>query len=143
MPRIKFDKRTIDKLPYARKKEQIDYFDTDVPGLALRVGTSSKTFFVKTDIRDTSKKSGYRTVKKTLGRYGDITLEETKRMVEGRTEIQNGQKVFVPGARLELKHDTYSDNRVNVTLDDMLEAYFQDGSWLPLTLVILPSLHRM
>lgn len=125
MPKVKLDKRTIDKLPLAGKGNQIDYFDTETPGLFLRVGATTKTFFAKTDVRDTSKASGYRTVKKTLGRYGDITLEEAKKMMEGRTEVQNGERVFIPGARMELKKGP-TDNGTTVTLDDMLDFYFSE-----------------
>ncbi|WP_298272768.1 tyrosine-type recombinase/integrase [Geobacter sp.] len=125
MPTMKFDKRSIDRLPFA-SKGQIDYFDTETPGLGLRVGTKAKTFFAKTDVRDLSKPKGYRTVKKTLGRYGDITLEQAKRMIEGRTEVQNGEKVFVPGARLEMKNGHSADNGATVTLEDMLDFYFSE-----------------
>jgi hypothetical protein len=78
MPSLKFTKVLIDKLPFT-KGGQVDYFDMATPGLGLRVGQSSKTFFAKSDIRDTSKKSGYKTVKKTLGRYGEIRLEKSGR----------------------------------------------------------------
>ncbi|GFE56397.1 tyrosine-type recombinase/integrase [Geobacter sp. AOG1] len=125
MPKMKFDKRSIDKLPLT-DKGQVDYFDTETPGLCLRVGMTAKTFFAKTDIRDAKKKTGYRTAKKTLGRYGDITLEEAKRMMEGRTEMKDGQKVFVPGARMEMKSGPITDNGATVTLDDMLDFYFTE-----------------
>lgn len=125
MPTMKFDKRSIDKLPLTRQG-QVDYFDTATPGLGLRVGTSSKTFFVKADVKDATKPKGYRTAKKTLGRYGDITLEEAKKMMEGREEEKNGKRTFTPGARLELKSGPVSDNGANVTLRDMLKFYFQE-----------------
>jgi integrase len=125
MAQFKFDKRSIDKIPHPAKG-QVDYFDTGTPGLGLRVGTRTKTFFVKTDIRDASKKSGYRTAKKTLGRYGDITLEQARRMIEGRIEVQNGERVFIPGARLELKAGSTADGYHSVTLDDILGFYFSE-----------------
>lgn len=125
MATMKFDKKSIDKLPLAHQG-QIDYFDTETPGLGLRIGAKTKTFFVKTDVRDATSKTGYRTARKTLGRYGDLTLEEARRMIGGRTEIQSGEKVFVPGARLELKSGPVSDNGATVTLSDMLGFYFQE-----------------
>lgn len=123
MAKKKFDKRALDKISHP-PQGQIDYFDTETPGLGLRVSSKTKTFFAKTDVRDATTKSGYRTVKKTLGRYGDITLEEARRMMEGRTEVQDGQKVFVPGARMELKSGTTADNGSSITLCDMLNFYF-------------------
>lgn len=125
MPSFKFTKSEIDKRPFT-KAGQIDYFDTATAGLGLRVGKSSKTFFVKADVRDTTKAKGYRTVKRTLGRYGEITLEEAKKMLEGREEEKNGKKTFTPGARLELKSGTVADNGASVTLRQMLNFYFEE-----------------
>lgn len=125
MPIMKFDKRSIEKLPLA-ESGQIDYFDKGIPGLGLRVGTSSKTFFAKTDIKDPTKPKGYRTIKKTLGRFGDITFEQAKKMMEGREEERDGQRVFVPGARLELKSGPTASSGSMVTLADMLNYYFEE-----------------
>jgi integrase len=122
---MKFDKRSIDKLPLT-EQGQVDYFDTATPGLGLRVGTSSKTFFVKADVKDPTKPKGYRTVKKSLGRYGDITLEEARKKMEGREEESNGKRTFVPGARLQLKYGPAADSGACVTLGDMLTFYFQE-----------------
>jgi integrase len=124
MPTMKFDKRSIDKLPFS-KQGQVDYFDTATPGLGLRVGATSKTFFVKADVKDPSKPKGYRTAKKTLGRYGDITLGEARKKLEGREEENNGKRTFVPGARLELKSGP-ADSGETVTLRDMLKFYFME-----------------
>ncbi len=161
MPTMKFDKRSIDKLPFTRAG-QIDYFDTVTTGLGLRVGTSSKTFFVKTDVKDATKPKGYRTVKRTLGRYGELTLDQARKELEGYDHPEKG---FVPGKRLEMKRGGTKDTGANVTLDDMLHFYFtekkrKDGkpykadtaksytriiqrhfaTWLPLTLPELAKL---
>jgi integrase len=155
VPIFKFDKRSIDKLPFTQSG-QIDYFDTRTPGLGLRVGMNSKTFFVKADVKDPTKPRGYRTAKKTLGRFGDLTLEQARREVEGYDHPEKG---FVPGRRLLLKRDTSIERGASITLDEMLSFYFeekkrQDGkpfkpstaksytriiqrhfkTWLPLTL---------
>lgn len=125
MPTMKFTKTDIDKIQFT-KKGQVDYFDTETPGLGLRVGAKSKTFFVKVDVKDDTKPKGYRTVKKTIGRYGDFTLDEAKKRIDGRTETKDGQKGFVPGMRLELKQGTAASIGADVTLQDMLKAYFTE-----------------
>ncbi len=122
MPTMKFDKRSIDKLPFTREG-QIDYFDTVTTGLGLRVGTSSKTFFIKTDVRDATKPKGYRTVKRTLGRYGELTLDQARKELEGYDHPEKG---FVPGKRLEMKRGSSKDTGANVTLDDILRFYFTE-----------------
>jgi len=49
MTSIKFSKAEIDKLQFTIEG-QVDYFDTETPGLGLRVGKKSKTFFVNHNI---------------------------------------------------------------------------------------------
>jgi integrase len=118
-------KTDIDQIPLTKGK-QVDYSDTKTPGLYLRAGSKTKTFFAKTDVRDATTKTGYRTVKKTIGRYGDLTLEQARKMIEGRTEVKNGEKVFVPGARLELKAGSATDKGATIALGHMLDFYFSE-----------------
>jgi hypothetical protein len=49
MPKIKFTKAVIDKLP-PPKKDSDTYFAEDMPGFGLRVNKTKKTFFVQKDI---------------------------------------------------------------------------------------------
>ena len=115
-------KADIDKIPY-NKAGQTDYFDSKTPGLGLRVGAKSKTFFVKVDVKDIEKPNGYRTVRKTLGRYGDLTLEQARKELAGYDDKDKG---FIPGARLELKRGPVNVSGATVTLRDMLTYYFQE-----------------
>jgi integrase len=122
MPKLKFTKTNIDKIQLL-KSGQADYFDIDTPGLCLRVGARCKTFFVKADVKDGSTKSGYRTVKKTLGRYGEITLEQAKKMMVGYDDKDSG---FVPGERLQLKRGSASAVGMNITLNQMITTYVEE-----------------
>jgi len=115
-------KADIEKILF-NKSGQTDYFDTRTPGLGLRVGAKSKTFFVKVDVKDPSKPKGYRTVRKALGRYGDLTLEQARKELNGYDDKEKG---FVPGKRLELKRGNCTANGSGVTLQDMLTAYFRE-----------------
>lgn len=122
MPKIKFTKSTIDRIGFP-PSGQADYFDTETLGLGLRVGATCKTFFVKADVRDPSKKSGYRTVRKTLGRYGELTLEQARRELQGYDDKDNG---FVPGKRLQIKRGEVVDKGAKITLDEMIGTYFSE-----------------
>jgi len=122
MPTVKFTKATIDRLPTPPKGQRIDYFDTQAHGLGLRVSASTKTFFAKTDVKSGSGK--WKSVRKTLGRYGDITLDEARRLMEGRTGARGE---YIPGARLALKQaQAEAVPGHAVTLADLLAAYFQE-----------------
>ena len=68
MPKLQLTKRNIDKIP-SPASGQIDYFDTELKGFALRVSPDyadkktgkpmkgAKTFFVQVDVRDCSKQN--------------------------------------------------------------------------------------
>lgn len=66
MPRLHLTKRNIDTTPFP-PKGQVDYFDTGLKGLALRVGRDVKTFFVQIDVLDQVSQK-HRTVTGKIGR---------------------------------------------------------------------------
>lgn len=124
MNQVPLTKKNIDRIPFTTKG-QVTYWDTNYPGFGLVVGKRTKTFLVQVDVRDHSKPRGYRTIKKTLGRYGDITPEEARKMLAGRAEEVNGKVVFTPGKRMEIRTNGNAQGS-NVTLRDMLQDYYTD-----------------
>jgi integrase len=76
MPVLQLTKRNIDKLPYT-ESGQTDYFDTEMKGLYLRVGQSSKTFFVMVDVQDPISRK-YKKARAKIGRYGEITPDQAR-----------------------------------------------------------------
>ena len=124
MNRMPLTKKNIDRIPFSTEG-QVTYWDINSPGFGLVVGKQTKTFLVQVDVRDPSKPRGFRTVRKTLGRYGEITLEEARKMLAGRQEEVHGKVVFTPGKRMELRSGTTLRGS-DITLQDMLQAYFSD-----------------
>lgn len=123
MPTIRLTKAAIDRLPTPAKGQRIDYFDTQTRGLGLRVSATTKTFFAKADVQAPGQKK-WKTVRKTLGRYGEITLDEARRLMAGRTTA-NGE--YIPGARLALKQaQAAAVPGHDVTLKALLALYFQE-----------------
>jgi integrase len=125
MPRVTFTKKKIDSLKFA-DKGRIDYWDTEAKGLGLAVGMNTKTFILQMAVKDTTTKSGYRTVKKTLGRYGDdITLEQAREMVRGKVDKETGEAVL--GERIKIKMGDAAiavNTGDTVTLGELIKAYF-------------------
>lgn len=70
MPKIKFTKAVIDKLP-PPVKDSDTYFAEDMAGFGLRVGKTKKTFFAQKDIRG-------RSCCVTIGTYGRWTVDEAR-----------------------------------------------------------------
>ncbi|KAB0669293.1 tyrosine-type recombinase/integrase [Oryzomonas sagensis] len=124
MPKITFTKKKIDSIKFTDGGQAL-YWDTETPGFGLVVGTKTKTFRLQIDVKDPSKKGGYRTIKKTLGRYGaEITLEQAKNMVKGYVD-QEGNAVL--GERIKIKlGDTSSNAGADVTLQELMKSYFRE-----------------
>jgi len=125
MPTLKFSKPTIDKLKFSTTG-QIDYWDTETKGLGLRVGASTKTFIAKVDVKDPMKPRGYKTVKKTLGRYGlELTYEQAKGRISGYID-EDGNAVL--GERLKMKSVKSESSQVqgiNVSLKELIGTYYR------------------
>lgn len=124
MPKVTLTKKKIDSIKNT-EKGQVIYWDTETPGLGLVVGMKTKTFLLQLDVKDTSKPKGYRTVKKTLGRYGtEITLELARGMVSGGVDSE-GKAVL--GERIKLKmNDSAASIGEDVTLQELITSYFKE-----------------
>ncbi|MDG1287904.1 MAG: integrase family protein [Rickettsiales bacterium] len=72
MPSVKLTKRAIDDIALAEHGKQKFYWDTELRGFGLRVGSASKTFIVQKDMNGKSKRA-------SIGRYGTWTLEEARK----------------------------------------------------------------
>ncbi len=125
MAQISFSKRKIDSISLAEKGKQKYYWDTDTPGLGLVVGSRSKTFVLQLSVEAPGTKTGYKTSKKTLGRYGrDLTLEQAKGAVNGYVDA-SGQPVL--GEAIKLKMGDKEDKTgSSVTLKELVAAYFRE-----------------
>ena len=116
MPKLKLNRTNIEKLAPLTQKGTVDYWDSgdgSVKGLGLRVGSQSRTFFVQVDVPEPWDVSGKkrRTVKKVIGRYGELTPEEAKR--KAVEEIRHLKDVNAGGTGTSL------------TLAEMMETYLE------------------
>jgi len=123
MPKLQLTKRNIDSKTPFTASGQVDYWDTTLKGFALRVGQYTKTFFVQADVKDPTKKKGYRTVKKVIGRYGELTPEQARELARGYIDEEGKH---VPGALVTIKQTEPEKPGNNVTLHEMLKMYFRE-----------------
>ncbi|MBK5275150.1 MAG: integrase family protein [Desulfuromonadales bacterium] len=124
MPKATLTKKKIDSIKYA-DEGQVIYWDSEMPGLGLVVGTKTKTFRLQLDVKDATKSKGYRTVKKTLGRYGvDITLEQARGMISGYVDAE-GQAVLGERIKIKLGEPTANAGE-GVTLKELTKSYFTE-----------------
>ena len=109
MRKIKISKATIDRLPFAAKGKQIDYFDTELKGFGCRVSATAKTYFVL-------KRVNGRLTRVTLGRHGVETAEKARKdAIDALSDLGKGIDVNREKARAREK---------GITLSEVLDRYF-------------------
>lgn len=114
MPKMKLIRSNIDKNAPLTQKGTVDYWDSgdgSLKGFGLRVGSQSKTFFVQVDVPDPAAQVAkkFKTIKKILGRYGELTPEEARQ--KAKEEIRHLKETKAPGTGDSL------------TLLEMMEKY--------------------
>jgi integrase len=143
MPKLLLTKRNIDSKKHIPPVEsgQVDYFDIELKGLLLRVGKSSKVFYVQVDVKDPVT-GRFKTIKEKIGRYGEFTPEEARakapdiirRIREGRPANET------PPPTLRMLYDRYlSDKRLSKGTETLYKSYVPRlfESWLDLPLNLL------
>lgn len=109
MQDIRFNKTTLDRLPPAAPGCRDTYCDVDGGGLQLRVTERSvKTFLVR-------KKIGNKSVRVTLGRYPEMTIEQARR------QAAREMSKLVDG--LNPNSVRREEEKRSITLSDVLDDY--------------------
>lgn len=71
MTKTKLTKTSVEKLPYADKGKQVDYYDSDLDGFGLRVSATGKKYFVRRTI-------GTKRIRVMIGSHPIKTAEEAR-----------------------------------------------------------------
>jgi len=114
-------KSVINKIPFT-ESGQVIYWDIKEPGFGLLVGKRSKSFIVQMDVPDPLTKKGFKTVKRTIGRFGTITVEQARQILVGYTDASGNH---VPSIRLTIKSSIANPGE-DITLKEMIGIYFKD-----------------
>ncbi len=142
MPVLLLTKRNIDSKKHVPPVEsgRVDYFDEELKGLILRVGKSSKVFYVQVDVKDpvTCK---FKTVKEKIGAYGEYTPEQARAKAPDIIKrIREGKAATETPPTLQMMYDRYlTDQRLAAGTENQYKQYIPRlfESWLDLPLDLL------
>ena len=142
MPKLLLTKRNIDSKKHVPPIEvgRVDYFDEELKGLVLRVGITSKVFYVQVDVKDpiTGK---FKTVKEKIGAYGEYTPEQARaKAPEIIRRIREGKPACEAPPTLQMMYDRYLvDQRLSAGTEYQYKQYIPRlfESWLTLPLNLL------
>lgn len=101
--KTKLTKTTVDKIPFAEKGKQVDYYDLELPAFGVRVSATSKTYFVRKWING-------KLTRVTLGRHGTIYADAARKLAgDATTEIRKGIDVNHEKAKSRIRGITLSE----------------------------------
>lgn len=142
MPKLLLTKRNIDSKKHVPPIEtgRVDYFDEELKGLFLRVGKTSKVFYVQVDVRD-AVTGNFKTVKEKIGAYGEYTPEQARsKAPEVIRRIREGKKAAEAPPTLKMMYERYlTDQRLSAGTENQYKQYIPRlfESWLELPLDLL------
>lgn len=100
---IKLTKTTVEKLPFAERSKQVEYYDSELPAFGVRVSATSKSYFVRKWING-------KLSRVTLGRHGVISADTARKLAaDATTEIRKGFDINQEKAKAKTRSITLAD----------------------------------
>lgn len=141
MSNLHFTKRAIEALPYAEQGQKL-YRDTTLRGLGVRVGSSSKVFFVEGQVNR-------RTRRVTIGRADVLSVEEARRralsalsdMAGGVDPNQEKRRVAQEAVTLDQAFGRFFEVRTQMVASSIdaysrtRDLYLRDWNRSPITMI--------
>jgi integrase len=129
MKKINITKESVDALPYVEKGlvngngnpvYQIDYFDRKLKGFGVRVGTTSKTYFVMNRVNG-------KLTRVKIGSHGVFTATNARK--------EAGEVLASLGHGVDLNKEKSEKRAEQITLEQALEEYVVDRVLRPNTIL--------
>lgn len=113
MQKRKLTKSVIDRLPFAEKGMQVDYWDSELKGFGVRVSATAKTFFVMKRVKG-------KLTRVTLDKYGIITASEAReKAIRALAELGSG---------VDVNREKAKDRIRGITLEKAADLYLEERS---------------
>lgn len=139
MNKIKLTKIIVEKLPFADKGKQADYYDSELDGFGVRVSATGKKYFVRAHI-------GSRRVRVMLKSVKLISAEEARK--EALVKLGEMSQGVDPN-QVEREKNRQDEERrrdekqKSITLQAVLDDYLQKGKLKPRTVKTYHDLFRL
>ena len=139
MNKIKLTKIEVEKLPFADKGKQVDYYDSDLDGFGVRVSATGKKYFVRSHI-------GNRRVRVMMKSVKLVSADQARK--EARAMLGDMAKGVDPNQvererNQQAEEQRHADKQQSITLQQALDEYLQKGKLKPRTITTYADLFRL
>lgn len=139
MDKIKLTKTEVEKLPFAGKGKQVDYYDSDLDGFGVRVSATGKKYFVRAHI-------GNRRVRVMMKSTKLVSAELARK--EAKTMLGDMARGIDPNQAEREKNRQDEEQRKEekqqaITLQTALDDYLQKGKLKSRTITTYQDLFRL
>lgn len=118
--KVKLTIKEIESFPLCEDGKQVTIYDTALPGFALRIGKTAKTFIVYKRVAHGAPK------RVTLGKYGQITLDEARKSASKKlAELSSGIDPLEE-IRAKKAEEQKSEQNTTQTLKWLLDEYTKE-----------------
>jgi len=116
MKKIKLTKTTVEKLPFADKGKQVDYYDSDLDGFGVRVSHTGKKYFVRRLI-------GIKRVRVMIGSHPIKTAEEARG--EARIKLGVMESGIDPNKHKRDQLRLAEESKQEITVTNLISEYIE------------------
>lgn len=103
MPKLKLTITAVDKIPFAGKRKQVDYWDTELKGFGCRVSATSKTYIVM-------KRINGKQTRINLGKHGVIKPDKARTLaISTLAKLNDGIDINKEKAKLRIRGNTLEE----------------------------------
>jgi integrase len=139
MNKIRLTKISVDKLPFADKGKQVDYYDTELDGFGVRISASGKKYFVRAIIGNRRIRVMMKSVKLTSAE--DARREAKIKLGEMAAGIDPNEVEREKCRQNEEKRR--EEKQRGITLQSALNEYVKKGNLKPRTVTTYQDLFRL
>ena len=133
--KLKLTDSEIEKIPFADKGKQIDYFDSDLDGFGLRVSATGKKYFVRTLL-------GAKRIRVMMKSTQLISAKDARK--EALATLGKMAEGIDPNeAKQQARQKIEEDEQQAVTLQKALDEYVNKGKLKPRTISTYKDLCRL
>ena len=135
MKKIKLTDTEVEKIPFAGKGKQVDYYDADLDGFGLRVSATGKKYFVRTLL-------GAKRIRVMMKSTQLISAKDARK--EALATLGKMAEGIDPNkAKQQARQQVEESKQKTVTLQKALDEYVNKGKLKPRTITTYKDLCRL